>query len=133
MFNQYFSQFPNALSPLGHIRLLLMTLIGMSWGLLVLCAMVVDNIQLGVHPSYLSFTREYRDLTTINQTILAPLGHEQRMFYLFWWPPPISALILFAFFAFSCELEKNYRAAFVWFQRVILRRAIIDDPPRIRW
>ncbi|KAI0350984.1 STE3-domain-containing protein [Trametes cingulata] len=114
----------SALSTGRYLRLVAMSILQIVWQTTLTSITMYDNISPGLRPwtNWADVHSNFGRIDTIPMFVY-PVSY-QRQFLLFLWVMPVSSYIFFIFFGFGEEAVKDYKNAFRWIRRKVLRQKI---------
>lgn len=113
-----------AISSGRYFRLMALAVTVTVWDTGINAYIIYYDISLGLLP-YVNWEFVHFNFSRIQQLplfILPQYVKDQLHFQ--WWIPPATSLTFFIFFGFGTEAMSNYRTAFRWFRRTVLRQNI---------
>jgi Pheromone A receptor len=119
-FSKHLRDVNSALTTSRYVRLMLMSLVQIIWGLIVAACNVGFSLRNGLRP-WTGFADVHWDFSRIAVYPFFVMTRYEMIFTLaLWWAVPISALLFFAFFSFGEDAMKDYRATIAWVRQKVL-------------
>ncbi|KAF8512955.1 STE3-domain-containing protein [Hysterangium stoloniferum] len=114
----------SGMSPNRYFRLMALSIVTVCWDTSINSWVIWANVSLGFRP-WISWADVHSHFSRILQfpTFLIP-ARNLKIFIFQWYLLPISALLFFVFFGFGGESQSDFKAAFNWFRRTILRQKV---------
>ncbi|KAF8963266.1 GPCR fungal pheromone mating factor [Flammula alnicola] len=117
----------SALTTSRYFRLMAMAIVQMVWGALLIGINMWFTCRNGLRP-WISWEDVHFNFSRVGlfpEFLIPPFV--LRITYFSWWTIPATSVLFFAFFAFGQDAVKEYKACFLWIQRVIFRRKATES------